>query len=72
MPMELSDEACRQPYNREFYEKYLMAVGIIIRPGESHKGALSRQDPRVQENHTTRLRDRLDHAIEWENWVTAK
>jgi hypothetical protein len=70
--MELSDVACRQPYIREFYENYLMAAGIVIRPGDSHKVALSRQNPRVQENHTTRLRDRLNHAIEWENWATAK
>ncbi|EFX68787.1 hypothetical protein DAPPUDRAFT_114250 [Daphnia pulex] len=65
MPTELSDEACRQPHIREFYQKYTMAAGIVIQPGESHKVALNRQDPRVQDNHTIRLRHKLDHAIEW-------
>jgi hypothetical protein len=72
MPVELSDEASRQPYIRTFYQKYTMAAGIVIQPGESHKVALNRQDPRVQDNHTIRLRHKLDHAIEWENWATAQ
>jgi hypothetical protein len=72
MPTELSDEACRQPHIRKFYQKYTMAAGIVIQPGESHKVALNRQDPRVQDNHTIRLRHKLDHAIEWENLATAK
>jgi hypothetical protein len=44
----------------------------VIQPGENHKVTLNRQVPRVQENHTTRLHDKLDHAIEWENWATAQ
>lgn len=72
MPVELSDEACRQPHIRTFYQKYTMAAGIVIQPGESHKMALNRQDPRVQDNHTIRLRHKLEHAIEWENWATAQ
>lgn len=66
-----SDEVCRQPSIREFYEKYEMAAEIIIHPDECHEAILSRQDPRKRENHTNRLRDQSDHAITIENWNTA-
>jgi hypothetical protein len=55
-----------------YAQKNSLSGLIVILPGESHKVALSRQEPRVQENHTTKLRDPLDHAIKWENWATAK
>jgi hypothetical protein len=55
-----------------YAQKNSLSGLIVILPGESHKVALSRQEPRVQENHTPKLRDPLDHAIKWENWATAK
>ena len=72
IPMELSDEACRRPFIREFYGKYRIAAGIVIQPGESHKQALGRQDPWTQEVYTIRLRHQLDDAILWENWDKAR
>ncbi|EFX81220.1 hypothetical protein DAPPUDRAFT_102719 [Daphnia pulex] len=58
IPMEFRMKPVDNRPSGSFTKNILWRRKIFIRPGTSHKVALSRQEPRGQENNTTRLRDR--------------